>query len=151
MATWAVSSIFSPKLYKSGFESYMREKFLNFVGMDNLMKEMEMADFKKMEQVRARADAVVEDPKTAESLKPYYRQFCKRPCFHDEYLQTFNNPNVTLVDTDGKGIDQITEKGIVFEGENMKLTALFLPPDLRLELLTQEDRVTKFMGEMEYL
>ena len=124
MATWAVSSIFSPKLYKSGFESYMREKFLNFVGMDNLMKEMEMADFKKMEQVRARADAVVEDPKTAESLKPYYRQFCKRPCFHDEYLQTFNNPNVTLVDTDGKGIDQITEKGIVFEGEEYEVDCI---------------------------
>ena len=39
---------------------------------------------------------------TAESLKPYYRQFCKRPCFHDEYLPTFNQPNVHLVDTDGK-------------------------------------------------
>jgi cyclohexanone monooxygenase len=77
---------------------------------------LEMADFEKMNQIRARAAAVVKDPKTAEALKPYYRQFCKRPCFHDEYLDTFNRPNVTLVDTDGKGVQAITEKGIVANG-----------------------------------
>ena len=77
---------------------------------------MQMADFQKMEKVRARADEVVMDSQTAESLKPYYNQFCKRPCFHDEYLQTFNLPNVHLIDTDGKGLSEITEKGIVFEG-----------------------------------
>ena len=62
-----------------------------------------------MEEIRARVDAIVEDPATAETLKPWYRQFCKRPCFHDEYLQTFNRPNVHLVDTDGKGVERITE------------------------------------------
>src|ERR1700722_8536327 len=77
---------------------------------------MELADFKKMNEVRARVDAIVKDPKTAEALKPWYRQFCKRPTFNDEYLPTFNRPNVTLVDTQGKGIDRITEKGVVFEG-----------------------------------
>ena len=29
---------------------------------------------------------------TAEALKPWYRQLCKRPCFHDEYLQAYNEP-----------------------------------------------------------
>ena len=53
---------------------------------------MELADFEKMEQIRARVDAIVDDPATAEALKPYYRQFCKRPCFHDEYLQTLQPP-----------------------------------------------------------
>ena len=53
----------------------------------------------------------------AESLKPYYRQFCKRPCFHDEYLDTYNRENVTLVDTQGKGLEKITEKGIFFDGK----------------------------------
>ena len=71
---------------------------------------MELADFEKMEQIRARVESVVEDPATAETLKPWYRQFCKRPCFHDEYLETFNRPNVTLVDTEGKGVERITEK-----------------------------------------
>ncbi|MCE9522957.1 MAG: NAD(P)/FAD-dependent oxidoreductase [Alphaproteobacteria bacterium] len=77
---------------------------------------VELADFEKMEQVRARVDAVVKDKTTAEALKPYYRQFCKRPCFHDEYLDTFNRPNVTLVDTKGHGVDRITENAIVANG-----------------------------------
>ncbi|MGI9170605.1 MAG: flavin-containing monooxygenase, partial [Caulobacteraceae bacterium] len=59
---------------------------------------MQLADFRKMEQVRARVDAIVERPATAAALKPWYNQFCKRPCFHDEYLDAFNRPNVTLVD-----------------------------------------------------
>jgi cyclohexanone monooxygenase len=77
---------------------------------------MELLDFQKMNQVRARAEEIVNDPDTAEALKPWYRQFCKRPCFHDEYLLTFNRPNVTLVDTEGKGVERVTENGIVVDG-----------------------------------
>lgn len=73
----------------------------------------ELADFRKMEELRHRVDESVRDPATAEKLKPYYRQFCKRPCFHNEYLPTFNRSNVTLVDTDGQGVQQITEKGVI--------------------------------------
>jgi cation diffusion facilitator CzcD-associated flavoprotein CzcO len=89
-----------------------------------IMRTLEMVDFEKMEQIRARAQALVDDPDTAESLKPYYRQFCKRPCFHDEYLQTFNGPNVTLVDTDGKGIERITQRGIVAGGVEYELDCI---------------------------
>ncbi len=64
------------------------------------------------------------DPATAEALKPYYRQFCKRPCFHNEYLETFNRPNVTLVDTHGKGVERITEKGVVVDGREYELDCL---------------------------
>ena len=77
---------------------------------------MELLDFQKMNQVRERAEAIINDPNTAEALKPWYRQFCKRPCFHDEYLPTFNRPNVTLVDTDGRGVERITERGVVANG-----------------------------------
>jgi cation diffusion facilitator CzcD-associated flavoprotein CzcO len=76
---------------------------------------IELADFRKMNQIRARVDRVVENKQTAESLKPWYRLFCKRPTFNDEYLPTFNRPNVTLVDTRGRGVDRITEKGLVFD------------------------------------
>jgi cyclohexanone monooxygenase len=69
----------------------------------------QMADFETMEAIRARIDAIVKDPATAAALKPWYNQMCKRPCFHDEYLPTFNRPNVKLVDTDGKGVERITE------------------------------------------
>jgi len=74
---------------------------------------LELANFEKMEEIRRRVDAEVDDPAVGEALKPYYKMFCKRPCFHDEYLATFNRPNVTLVDTDGRGVDRITEQGVV--------------------------------------
>ncbi len=86
----------------------------------------ELADMVNMEKVRARVDEVVKDPETAELLKPYYRQFCKRPCFHDDYLQTFNLPNVKLVDTKGQGVDRITETGVVVNGKEYEIDCLIL-------------------------
>ena len=83
---------------------------------EELARQLELADFRKMNQIRARVDAIVEDPKSAEALKPWYRQFCKRPTFSDDYLPTFNRPNVTLVDTQGRGVDRVTETGLVFDG-----------------------------------
>ena len=84
----------------------------------------EQADLQKMEELRARIDAIVTDPETAAALKPYYRVYCKRPCFHDEYLQTFNRPNVALVDTRGRGIEKITPAGVVASGREYQLDCL---------------------------
>ncbi len=83
-----------------------------------------LADYRKMNQVRARVDAIVKDRATAEALKPWYRQFCKRPCFHDEYLQTFNRPNVTLVDTQGKGVQRLTENAVVANDQEYPVDCL---------------------------
>ena len=85
-----------------------------------IAEAVEAADFEKMEEIRARVDAIVKDPDAAEALKPYYRQFCKRPCFHNEYLETFNRPNVTLVDTQGKGVERISKKGVVVDGKRVR-------------------------------
>ncbi|WP_068181042.1 NAD(P)/FAD-dependent oxidoreductase [Mycobacterium sp. UM_CSW] len=85
---------------------------------------IELADFAKMEEIRARVDEIVIDPVTAEALKPWYGYFCKRPCFHDEYLQTFNRDNVTLVDTRGRGVERITEAGVVVDGTTYELDCL---------------------------
>ena len=80
-------------------------------------KAAELADFVKMNKVRARVDDTVRDPATAEALKPWYRQFCKRPTFNDEYLPTFNRENVTLVDVSAaKGVERITPTGVVANG-----------------------------------
>ena len=84
----------------------------------------ELADFKKMESIRNRVDSVVKDKETADALKPYYRQFCKRPCFHDEYLETYNRENVKLVDTQGLGVDKITKNGVVVDGKEYELDCL---------------------------
>ncbi|MDA9636347.1 NAD(P)/FAD-dependent oxidoreductase [SAR86 cluster bacterium] len=123
-AYWAASAIFSKNFYRLGFKDFMMEKFVNYVGKENLSNQVEMVDFAKMEKIRARANEVVKDPETAESLKPYYRQFCKRPCFHDEYLKTYNRENVTLIDTNGKGLEKITEKGIYFDGKEYEVDCI---------------------------
>jgi cation diffusion facilitator CzcD-associated flavoprotein CzcO len=91
---------------------------------EELATTLERADFEKMEEIRARIDSVVKDPATAEALKPWYRQFCKRPCFHDEYLEAFNRPNVTLVDTHGRGVTRITERGVVVDDTEYPLDCL---------------------------
>ncbi|MEM7020417.1 MAG: NAD(P)/FAD-dependent oxidoreductase, partial [Pseudomonadota bacterium] len=77
---------------------------------------MEEANFEKMNEIRDRVDSLVENPEVAEKLKPYYQMFCKRPTFNDEYLPTFNRPTVELVDTDGQGVERITERGVVAQG-----------------------------------
>src|SRR5437763_4211488 len=94
------------------------------ISPETLGATIELADFEKLEEIRARVDGIVNDPETAEALKPYYRQFCKRPCFHDEYLDTFNRANVTLVDTKGRGVERITEQGVVVDGPAYELACL---------------------------
>jgi cation diffusion facilitator CzcD-associated flavoprotein CzcO len=84
----------------------------------------ELADFAKMEEIRSRVEELVTDPATAEALKPWYGYFCKRPCFHDEYLQAFNRANVTLVDTRGRGVERITRGGAVVDGTEYRLDCL---------------------------
>ena len=79
--------------------------------------EEQQVDFEQMEEIRGRIASIVEDPATAEALKPWYNLMCKRPCFHDEYLAAFNRDNVTLVDTAGKGVERITEEGLVVDGK----------------------------------
>ena len=85
---------------------------------------IQRADDLKMERVRARVSSVVKDTTTAEALKPWYSQFCKRPCFHDQYLDTFNRPSVHLVDTNGQGVERITERGVVVAGREIELDCL---------------------------
>ena len=121
MAGWALNGVFDREFYQVGVKKYLTDKAMAYMDVET---KVELADFANMEKVRARADSVVEDKETAEALKPYYRQFCKRPCFHDEYLPTYNLPNVSLVDTDGRGIDEITEKGVVFDGKEYEVDCI---------------------------
>ena len=85
------------------------------------MTKIEENDIGQMERIRARVDELVDDPEVAESLKPWYATHCKRPSFHDSYLQKFNKPNVHLVDTQGRGPDEVTPRGIVFDGKEYEV------------------------------
>ena len=90
----------------------------------NMRAAFEDSDFEKMEEIRARVDTIVGDRETAAKLKAWYGQLCKRPCFHDEYLQAFNIPGTHLVDTDGKGVERITENGVVVAGREYRLDCI---------------------------
>ena len=84
----------------------------------------EDSDDEKMQEIRARVDNIVNDVATADALKPWYRQLCKRPCFHDEYLASYNLPNVHLVDTDGQGVERIDATGVWVDGVHYDLDCL---------------------------
>jgi cyclohexanone monooxygenase len=114
----------------NGWAELTPEKFLE-------LKEIQ--DYRAMQRQRDRIDAVVKDKKTAGALKPYYRFLCKRPCFSDEYLPTFNRPNVTLVDVSGtKGVERITAKGVVAHGVEHEVDCIIFASGF--EITTDLDR-----------
>ena len=88
-------------------------------------------DLPRQQRLRDRVEQTVKDKSTAEKLKAWYPGWCKRPCFYDDYLPTFNLPNVTLVDTDGKGVDCVTENGVMVAGTEYKLDLLILGTGFR--------------------
>ncbi|MEH6569075.1 MAG: NAD(P)/FAD-dependent oxidoreductase [Halioglobus sp.] len=89
-----------------------------------MLEAYEDSDFEKMDEIRNRVDEVVADKETAAKLKAWYRQLCKRPCFHDEYLQSFNKASTVLLDTDGQGVERITENGIVVAGQEYEVDCI---------------------------
>ena len=96
----------------------------NELSPETMRRAYEDSDDDKMTEIRARVEAIVRDPATAEALKPWYRQLCKRPCFHDEYLDAYNEPGCHLVDTGGQGVERIDETGVVAAGEHYDLDCL---------------------------
>ncbi|MGW1760760.1 flavin-containing monooxygenase [Streptomyces mirabilis] len=106
---------------------------------EKFMELREIQDYRAMQRLRDRVDTVVEDEETAQALKPYYRFLCKRPCFNDEYLPTFNRPNVTLVDvSDTKGVERITRKGIIAHGVEHEVDCIIFASGF--EITTDLDR-----------
>jgi cation diffusion facilitator CzcD-associated flavoprotein CzcO len=109
---------------------------------DTIRRAYEESDDEKMDEIRFRVDAIVDDARTAEGLKPWYRQLCKRPCFHDEYLQSFNAPTTHLVDTDGKGVERIDATGVWVGGEHYDLDCIVFASGF--EVGTEQSRRSGF-------
>jgi cyclohexanone monooxygenase len=101
-----------------------RKQHERMLSPEEMLEKQLDSNFRIMEQIRARVDAIVKDPKTAAALKPYYPYGCKRPTFHDEFLPTFNLPHVHLVDTAPVGVRQINERGVVHDGVEYPLDVL---------------------------
>lgn len=133
---WPTDPNWARKL-KPGWQAKRRERVLAMsepspeekakmasVSREEKIKKQENANIDYMMRIHRRIDETVEDKATADALKPWYMFMCKRPCFHNEYLPSFNQDNVTLVDTQGKGITEINELGPEFEGETYELDLL---------------------------
>ena len=103
-------------------------------GPDLILRAYEESDDEKMNEIRARVDSIVRDPEVAEALKPWYRQLCKRPCFHDEYLQTYNLESVHLVDTDGRGVERVDASGVWVGDEHFELDCLVLASGFEVDI-----------------
>jgi len=101
-----------------------RKAKMDALSPEEKIRKQENANIDYMMRIHKRIEKTVKDPDVAESLKPWYMFMCKRPCFHNEYLPTYNLPSVHLVDTHGKGITRITEQGPVFEGKQYELDLL---------------------------
>ena len=128
-----LAKISSGRTALKGNDDYLSGKVQSFkeakqheraLSPEELIKAQLNTNFRIMEQIRARVDAIVRDPKTAAALKPYYPYGCKRPTFHDEYLPTFNLPHVTLVDTAPSGVSRINARGVVHDGKEYPLDVL---------------------------
>ena len=111
------------------------------MSLDEIMLMAEEFDYSVMEEHRSRVSETVRDERVAESLKPYYRYMCKRPCFHDEYLPTFNRGDVTLVDSPA-GIERVTERGVVVDGEEIALDCIIYATGFEAELTPFPRRAT---------
>ncbi|KAL4733103.1 hypothetical protein BDV11DRAFT_97998 [Aspergillus similis] len=97
------------------------------IGIDEIphhVTTLHRLDMPRAERIRKRVDELVHDQEVAEKLKAWYPGWCKRPAFHDEYLQVFNLPNVKLVDTNGKGIERLTETGVMANGRTYDVDVL---------------------------
>ena len=110
--------------------------------LEEMMQRRQAADYEKMEEMRQRIAGIVKDPETAESLKPYFNWMCKRPLFVDGYFETFNRPNVKMIDTKGRGLDRITEKGVVFEGKEYEVDCIIYASGF--EVASPPDRTAGF-------
>ena len=113
---------------------------LKGMSVEEFMQDRRGARLRDHGGASARIDALVTDPDVAAALKPYYRYLCKRPCFHDEYFDAFNRPNVTLVDCPA-GIERITERGPVVDGQQYDVDCIVYGTGFEAEVTPLQRRV----------
>jgi len=95
------------------------------VTLEEYMARRELMDYQVMERLRRRVESIVDDKETAEALKPWYRFLCKRPLSNEGYLDTFNRPNVKLIDVSAtKGVECMTENGFVANGVEYEIDCM---------------------------
>jgi cyclohexanone monooxygenase len=97
---------------------------LVFLGAYGDLMLDERANGYAAEFVRARIAETVRDPATARTLMPRQIIGCKRLCIDTGYYETYNRPNVRLVDVSEAPIEAITPKGVRAGGQEYELDSL---------------------------
>jgi cation diffusion facilitator CzcD-associated flavoprotein CzcO len=87
----------------------------------NLESNALLAEF-----VRAKIRATVADAQTAALLSPTHTIGCKRLCVDSGYYESFNRPNVRLVDIGQAPIERFSATGLVSGGRNHDFDTLVL-------------------------
>lgn len=117
----------TPKQRQVMLEDAWKQGGLSMLGTFADLMVNEEANEHVAEFVRGKIGEVVKDPKTAEALKPRgYPIFARRPCLDSSYYETFNLPNVHLVDCLTDAIVEITEKGVRTASGEVELDMLIL-------------------------
>jgi cyclohexanone monooxygenase len=106
------------------FEEYWAHGGFMFLGAFGDIAIDMRANAIAAEFVRNKIRSIVNDPETAERLCPTTVLGCKRLCADTGYFETYNRPNVELVDVSRHPIERITPDGIVTNGRNYPLDSI---------------------------
>jgi cation diffusion facilitator CzcD-associated flavoprotein CzcO len=74
--------------------------------------------------IRRKIREIVRDPAVAEILSPRSVVGCKRLCIDTGYFETFNRPNVRLVDVSRTPVERITHDAVVVDGEHYRVDTI---------------------------
>ncbi len=116
----------SPAEREASFEARWQRGGFSLLGaFDDLMVNP-TSNALAAEFVRGKIRAAVVDPATATLLSPQHTIGCKRLCVDTGYYETFNRPNVRLVDVSRQPIEQFTPGGLRAGGQDYPFDALVL-------------------------
>jgi cyclohexanone monooxygenase len=113
-----------PEARTREYERRWRHGGLWFLGAyKDLMVDQDANDT-AAEFVRTKIRERVRDPEIAEALSPKNTIGCKRLCVDIGYYETFNRPNVTLIDIGQSPIEAITPCGVKAKGREYEVDAI---------------------------
>ena len=107
----------SPEQREAEFERRWQTGGLTFMASYEDLLYDPAANETAADFVRARIGETVDDPETARKLMPTNVIGCKRLCVDTGYFETYNRPNVRLIDINERPIRAITETGVAIGGE----------------------------------
>jgi len=108
------------------FEKRWEQGGLTFQGVFSDFSISREANEFAAEFVRRKIQQTVKDSVVAKALVPTYTIGCKRLAVDTGYYETYNRPNVTLVDVSKSPIERITSAGVYAQGREYPLNSLIM-------------------------